>query len=165
MVVPPLFSGGPVCRPYEMRESSGFAVGADDPGGPQATARVAPTAENGPVTLVRQTQARRRNRTGLNFPQSQAPSGAGINSDTHSNFARRKFSAWPKGYPRNGGRGKATRSTGTVLLWSRPRRRFGDFAAGGKVTRRPQAAKLPPAGARPLDTSVKKIHVDIKNSW
>ena len=25
-----------VCRPYEMRESSGLAVGADDPGGPRA---------------------------------------------------------------------------------------------------------------------------------
>ena len=30
-----------------------------------------------------------------------------------------------------------------VLIWSRPRRRFGDFAAVGKVTRRPQAAKPP----------------------
>ena len=28
-----------------------------------------------------------------------------------------------------------------VLIRSRPRRRFGDFAAVGKVTRRPQAAK------------------------
>ena len=25
-----------VCRPYELRESSGLAVGADDPGGPRA---------------------------------------------------------------------------------------------------------------------------------
>ena len=32
-----------------------------------------------------------------------------------------------------------------MLLWSRPRRRFGDFAAAGKVTRRPQAAKSPGA--------------------
>ena len=30
------FPGGPVCRPYEMRESSGLAVGADDLGGPRA---------------------------------------------------------------------------------------------------------------------------------
>ena len=30
-----------------------------------------------------------------------------------------------------------------VLIWSRPRRRFGYFAAVGKVTRRPQAAKPP----------------------
>ena len=30
-----------------------------------------------------------------------------------------------------------------MLLWSRPRRRFGDFAATGKVGRRPQAAKPP----------------------
>ena len=35
-----------------------------------------------------------------------------------------------------------------MLLWSRPRRRFGDFAAAGKVTRRPQAAKSP----RPEET-------------
>ena len=37
-------SGGPVCRPYEIRE----AVGADDPGGPRAAARAAPTEKNGP---------------------------------------------------------------------------------------------------------------------
>ena len=30
------FPGGPVCRPYEMRESSSLAVGADDLGGPRA---------------------------------------------------------------------------------------------------------------------------------
>ena len=30
-----------------------------------------------------------------------------------------------------------------VLIRSRPRRRFGDFAAVDKVTRRPQAAKSP----------------------
>ena len=37
-----------------------------------------------------------------------------------------------------------------MLLWSRPRRRFGDFAAAGKVTRRPQAAKLPLQETKPL---------------
>ena len=37
-----------------------------------------------------------------------------------------------------------------MLLWSRPRRRFGDFAAAGKVTRRPQAAKFPLRGTKPL---------------
>ena len=31
---------------------------------------------------------------------------------------------------------------GAVVHRLRPRRRFGDFAAAGKVTRRPQAAKL-----------------------
>ena len=36
-----------------------------------------------------------------------------------------------------------------VLIWSRPRRRFGDFAAAGKVTRRPQAAKPPCANDTP----------------
>ena len=37
-----------------------------------------------------------------------------------------------------------------VLIWSRPRWRFGDFAAVGKVTRRPQAAKLPLQETKPL---------------
>ena len=35
-----------------------------------------------------------------------------------------------------------------VLIRSRPRRRFGDFAAAGKVTRRPQAAKFLPVDDR-----------------
>ena len=38
-----------------------------------------------------------------------------------------------------------------VLIWSRPRWRFGSFAAMGKGTRRPQAAKSPcgkPLGRR-----------------
>ena len=44
--------------------------------------------------------------------------------------------------PVNGGPGKGDYEH-EVLIWSRPRRRFGDFAAAGKVTRRPQAAKFP----------------------
>ena len=44
--------------------------------------------------------------------------------------------------PVNGGPGKGDYEH-EVLIWSRPRRRFGDFAAVGKVTRRPQAAKPP----------------------
>ena len=35
------------------------------------------------------------------------------------------------------------RSTSPLDKGSRPQRRFGDFAAEGKVTRRPQAAKSP----------------------
>ena len=89
-----------MCRPYEMRESSGLAVGADDPGGPRAAdsrpyeiwgtlrssvgagprpARgrtvCAPTAKNGSGTLVRKRQAQKRNRSNCNFPHSQAPVG------------------------------------------------------------------------------------------
>ena len=107
--------------------------------------------------LVRQSQAPEWNRTSANFPHSQGP------------VARRelrhslRFCA-PEGfYPRQGVtpafgvRGKATMSTkcssgagpyplcpfGTSPLdkGSRPRRRFGDFAAGGKVTRRPHCAR------------------------
>ena len=53
--------------------------------------------EFAPVPLVRKRQARERNRSSPNFPPAQAPSGAGMNLDTHSNFARRKFSACSKG--------------------------------------------------------------------
>ena len=45
----------------------------------RATARVAPTAEKGPGTLVRRRQAQKRNRTSHNFLPPQAPSGAGRN--------------------------------------------------------------------------------------
>ena len=48
----------------------------------------------------------------------------------------------PRGNPRKWGPGKGDYEH-EVLIRSRPRRRFGDFAAVGKVTRRPQAAKLP----------------------
>ena len=48
----------------------------------------------------------------------------------------------PRGNPRKWGPGKGDYEH-EVLIWSRPRRRFGDFAAVGKVTRRPQAAKPP----------------------
>src|SRR5699024_4417168 len=44
--------------------------------------------------------------------------------------------------PRKWGPGKGDYEH-EVLIRSRPRRRFGDFAAVGKVTRRPQAAKSP----------------------
>ena len=48
----------------------------------------------------------------------------------------------PRDNPRKWGPGKGDYEH-EVLIWSRPRRRFGDFAAAGKVTRRPQAAKFP----------------------
>ena len=44
--------------------------------------------------------------------------------------------------PRQRGPGKGDYEH-EVLIWNRPRRRFGYFAAVGKVTRRPQAAKFP----------------------
>ena len=45
----------------------------------RATARVAPTAENGPEALARQSQAQKWNRISPYFPPTQAPSGAGRN--------------------------------------------------------------------------------------
>ena len=48
-------SGGPVCRPYDIGETfRSFRRGRSQTG-PRATARVAPTAENGPGSLVRKT--------------------------------------------------------------------------------------------------------------
>ena len=51
---------------------------------------------------------------------------------------------WPgsRGNPRKWGPGKGEYERGALIL-SRPRRRFGSFAAVGKGTRRPQAAKFP----------------------
>ena len=56
----------------------------------------APTAETDPGTLVRTTQAQEWNRSSGNFckPRAQWPGG---NSDTHSDFARRRDSACSKG--------------------------------------------------------------------
>ena len=126
--------GGPVCRPYGWKRTG--RVGSE-------------------------TQAQERDRTSSNFPKTQAPSGAGRNRAQALLILRAgNVLLTSRGNPRIRGPGPtppvrgrcrvategigwATRSTGTVLLWSRPRRRFGDFAAAGKVTRRPQAAKLP----------------------
>ena len=97
----PLGRAGEDTRPYEMGESSGFAVGADDLGGPLrglcdsrahphpprmrsapslwkgegvgAAQCAAPTVGNGPGVLVRQTQAQKWSRTRSNFPQTQGP--------------------------------------------------------------------------------------------
>ena len=60
----------------------------------------------------------------------------------HSDFARRKFLPGSRGNPRKWGPGKGEYERGALIL-SRPRRRFGSFAAVGKGTRRPQAAKSP----------------------
>ena len=103
----------------------------------------APTAETDPGTLVWQTQAQEWNRGSSNFPLTQAPSGAG-RERTQALLILRAGRVLPtsRGNPRNGGTGKGDYEH-EVLIWSRPRRRFGDFAAAGKVTRRPQAAKFP----------------------
>ena len=75
--------------------------------------------------------------------QAQAPSGAGRNC-TQALLILRAGNFLPsrRGSPRKWGPGKGDYEH-EVLIRSRPRRRFGDFAAVGKVTRRPQAAKSP----------------------
>ena len=78
----------------------------------------------------------------LQFSKNPGPSGPEEIAESHSDFARRKFLPTPRGNPRKWGPGKGDYEH-EVLIRSRPRRRFGDFAAVGKVTRRPQAAKSP----------------------
>ena len=107
----------------------------------------APTAEIIPGTLVRQSQAHSLNRTSSNFckPRAQWPGG---NLERHSDFARRKCrTTYQEGVLRNGVRGKRPMDLGGTE-WSRSQSdaspgRFGSFAAMGKGTRRPQAAKSP----------------------
>ena len=103
----------------------------------------APTVENGTGALARKRQARERNRTSSNFPPTQAPSGAGRDR-TQALLILRAGRILPtsRGNPRNRGPGKGDYEH-EVLIWSRPRGRFGSFAAMGKGTRRPQAAKSP----------------------
>ena len=129
-----------LCEPHPPRFARHLPLKGKACGRPKA----APTAENGPGALVRRRQAQNRNCTSPKFLPAQAPSGAGRDRAQALLILRAGNSLpAPRDNPRNGVRGKATRSTGTVLLWSRPRWRFAYFAATGKVGRRPQAAKPP----------------------
>ena len=87
---------------------------------------------------------RNKNRTSSNFFSLRPPVGPdGTAPQALLILRARKDSACPRGNPRNGVRGKGDYEH-EVLIWSRPRWRFGSFAAMGKGTRRPQAAKLSP---------------------
>ena len=103
----------------------------------------APTAENSLGTLARQTQAQTWNRTKNKFCKLRAQWPGG-KLGTHSNFARRKLPHRQGVTPVMGVRGKRRPSRSERSCPSeRPRGRFGYFAAMGKVSRRPQAAKSP----------------------
>ena len=102
----------------------------------------APTAENGPGASVGKRQAQKWNRTQallilragnvlITSRGCPCKQGSGADSPCQGEMARRARGGRVGGYEHE------------VLIRSRPRRRFGDFAAVGKVTRRPQAAKLP----------------------
>ena len=69
--------------------------------------KAAPTAENGPGTLVRRRQAQKRNRASSNFPPAQAPSGAGRNRAQALLILRAgNVLLTSRGNPRNRGPGK-----------------------------------------------------------
>ena len=79
---PPSPLEGEGCRaaqcaaPTKYGKLSGLSVGAGSrPDGGRTLC--APTAENGPGSLARQSQAQKWNRISPNFPPTQAPSGAG----------------------------------------------------------------------------------------
>ena len=70
--------GRVIAAPTKYGRLSGLSVGA---GSRPDSGRTlcAPTAENGPEALARQSQAQKWNRISLYFPPAQAPSGAGRN--------------------------------------------------------------------------------------
>ena len=162
---PPPFSDGEKAfgRPGvpPLRTSSTSLCSAPSPKGKAfGRPKAAPTAENGPGTLVRRRQAQKRNRTSPNFLPAQAPSGAGRNRAQALLILRAgNVLLTSRGYPRIRGPGPtppvrgrcrvategigwATRSTGTVLLWSRPRRRFAQsLVAPGEAQRSGFAGK------------------------
>ena len=83
------------------------------------------------------------NRTGRNVPHGQGP--VARKKSRNATQILRAVNPIPgqRGNPRKWGPG-GKRSYGHEVPVGRvPRRRFGDFAAAGKVTRRPQAAKFP----------------------
>ena len=110
--------------------------------GLRATARVAPTQETNRERWF--GKPRRKSGTAptpiFHKPRAQWPG----RNRTQALLILRAGNVLPtpRGNPRKWGPGKGDYEH-EVLIWSRPRRRFGDFAAVGKVTRRPQAAKPP----------------------
>ena len=108
--------------------------------------------------LARQPQARLWNRTNSNFPKTQGPV-ARKKSQKATQILRAGNFCLAQGVTPVIGSGADSPCQGEmsrsdrggrvgdyeheVLIRSRPRWRFGYFAAMGKVTRRPQAAKFP----------------------
>ena len=124
----PLAWAGEDTRPYGKTGNGSFFLWGLDTGRPvfRATARAAPTAENGPGAFARQGQAQLWNRSSSNFckPRAQWPGG---NLNTHSNFARRKFCKIQQvRVPRNGGPGA-------------------DFPCQGEMARRARGGRERPA--------------------
>ena len=106
--------------------------------------------------LARQPQARLWNRTNSNFPKTQGPVARKKSQKATQILRAGNVLPTPRGNLRKWGPGKGDYEH-EVLIRSRPRRRFGDFAAVGKVTRRPQAAKSPAYNERspnPVPSSV-----------
>ena len=115
----------------------------------RATARVAPTAYPAPGVLVRQSQAQNWNRTNCNFckPRALWPGG---NLDCHSDFARRKVSAWPKGYPRNGGPGVSGPMGTKCPSAASPGDPLVSFPSLGKKLAARRRRNIPLRGTKPL---------------
>ena len=97
------------------------------------------------------TQILRAGNPLLTFRYASPVMGSGADSPCQGEMARRARGGRVGDYEHE------------VLIRSRPRRRFGDFAAAGKVTRRPQAAKLPKVRSKsqrkPHLCRIKKIYL------
>ena len=99
----------------------------------------APTAENGPGTLVRRRQAQKRNRTSSNFLPAQAPSGAGRNR-AQALLILRAGNVLPtsRGNPRNGGPGADSPCQGEMSRSDRGGR-VGEYGHEVSILSRPPA--------------------------
>src|SRR5699024_4896354 len=80
----------------------------------------APTAENGPGTLVRQTQAQKGDRTKSRFCEHRAPVGPEKPHPSTPDFARRKCSAPFRRVSLVMGTGGKANMSASALILSRP---------------------------------------------
>ncbi len=131
-------AGGPVCRPYGPHPPR-FARHLPLKGKACGRPKAAPTAENGPGTLVRRRQAQKRNRTSSNFPPAQAPSGAGRNR-AQALLILRAGNVLPtsRGNPRNGGPGADSPCQGELSRSDRGGR-VGEYGHAVSILSRPPA--------------------------
>ena len=104
-------------RPYEMRESSGFAVGADDLGGPRAALCAAPTDRARWFGKLR----RRRGTASAEFLHTQGPVARIEWREATQSLRAGKILPAPRGNPRNGGPMGAANMDTKCPSWAVPR--------------------------------------------
>ena len=106
-----------------------------------------PYGVDGSGALAEKAQAQKRDRAKSKFCKLRAQWPGKNRTQALLILRAGNYLPTQRDNPRKRGPGKGDYEH-EVLIWSRPRWRFGSFAAMGKGTRRPQAAKSP---SRPLN--------------